>query len=693
MPQPFRRLEKRLDEARSKHFVGRSAELALFHDALTLDPPPFAVLWMVGPGGVGKSTLLGRFAMLVRQAGAQPIVVDARALVGTQSSLLDVLAREVGSAAAEVAQAFGGEGRSVLMIDTAEDLGQLEDWLREEFLPSLPARALVVIAGRRGPSPAWRTDPAWTDLLRVIALRNLSAQESRELLAARGIDPRIKPTLLAETHGHPLALALVADVLQQDPSARLLDLRSHPDVVSALLSRFVVDAPDDAHRQALEMAAHLRVINEEVLRFALGLADASLLYDWIASKSFSVPHAEGLYLHDLAAHAIDANHRRRNPESYVALHKRLRGPIIDRLRAGRGEEQYRAAMDLSWLHRFSAVLGAAVDWEGARSLVPSALGIADVPEVVEATRRFQGDAAASWIEQWIRLKPEAFVVVRSSPTKTLGYVASVVVDGSEVLAWDGPMDPRLKALVDHARATRPLRADDRFELCLWLSYETYVDPSALVSQMIIANSRTWFGTPTPTWSAYAVPARLDAWRPLMSYVDFHAIGDVDVGTTPNAMFVHDWRTVTPTAYLDMMAEREISGAMDEAAWNPPQELLALEHEEFVAQVKQALRDFCDDDALGANSLSKCRVAHDVPGLPAARLRAALELAVESLTRSGKDEAMHAALKLTYLDPTRTQEEAAELLGVPFSTFRRHLGTGIERVSAWLWEREMHGYPH
>ena len=254
------------------------------------------------------------------------------------------------------------------------------------------------------------------------------------------------------------------------------------------------------------------------------------------------------------------------------------------------------------------------------------------------------------------------------------------------------MDPRLKALVDHAGATRPIRADDRFELCLWLSYETHVDPGALVSQVIIANSRTWFGTPTPTWSAYAVSERVDEWRPVMSYLDFRAIGDIDLGTTQNAMFAHDWRTVTPTAFLDMMAEREISGATDEAAWDPPKELLALEHEEFVSRVKQALRDFCDDDLLSANPLSKCRVAHDVPGSHAVPLRGALELAAESLTRSGKDETLHAALKLTYLDPTRTQEEAAELLGVPFSTFRRHLGAGIERVSAWLWEREVHGYP-
>jgi hypothetical protein len=38
----------------------------------------------------------------------------------------------------------------------------------------------------------------------------------------------------------------------------------------------------------------------------------------------------------------------------------------------------------------------------------------------------------------------------------------------------------------------------------------------------------------------------------------------------------------------------------------------------------------------------------------------------------------------------TQEAAAERLGLPFSTYRRHLGSGIERITAWLWERELRG---
>jgi hypothetical protein len=51
------------------------------------------------------------------------------------------------------------------------------------------------------------------------------------------------------------------------------------------------------------------------------------------------------------------------------------------------------------------------------------------------------------------------------------------------------------------------------------------------------------------------------------------------------------------------------------------------------------------------------------------------------------------LERTYLEPAATQEVAAELLDLPFSTYRRHLKSGLERLCAWLWEGELYGMSH
>jgi hypothetical protein len=42
---------------------------------------------------------------------------------------------------------------------------------------------------------------------------------------------------------------------------------------------------------------------------------------------------------------------------------------------------------------------------------------------------------------------------------------------------------------------------------------------------------------------------------------------------------------------------------------------------------------------------------------------------------------------TYLQPAPTQADAADLLRLPMSTYRRHLATGIERITQMLWQRE------
>jgi len=63
-------------------------------------------------------------------------------------------------------------------------------------------------------------------------------------------------------------------------------------------------------------------------------------------------------------------------------------------------------------------------------------------------------------------------------------------------------------------------------------------------------------------------------------------------------------------------------------------------------------------------------------------------AVDALQRSPREAKLHRALYHTYLQPAPTQEHAAELLDLPFSTFRRHLKAGITRVTEMLWQKEI-----
>jgi AAA ATPase domain len=143
----------RLKSARRRRFVGRAAEVELFLGALALPEPPFSVLWIHGPGGVGKTTLLGALADAATDAGVGPVSLDLRAIEPSLPAFLAELGRAAGlPAEASPQEALAGRVPAVLLLDTFEAAVGLEDWLREEFVPALPVRALVVVAARNGTS-------------------------------------------------------------------------------------------------------------------------------------------------------------------------------------------------------------------------------------------------------------------------------------------------------------------------------------------------------------------------------------------------------------------------------------------------------------------------------------------------------------------------------------------------------------
>ncbi|GAA5055096.1 hypothetical protein HNP84_006154 [Thermocatellispora tengchongensis] len=61
-----------------------------------------------------------------------------------------------------------------------------------------------------------------------------------------------------------------------------------------------------------------------------------------------------------------------------------------------------------------------------------------------------------------------------------------------------------------------------------------------------------------------------------------------------------------------------------------------------------------------------------------------------MRRDPRAEKFHRALAATYLHGAPTQEVAAERLGLPFTSYRRYLAAGIERVCEDLWHRELYG---
>src|SRR5262249_51223792 len=152
-----------------------------------------------------------------------------------------------------------------LTIDSYDALIEIDPWIRHTFLPALPGRGVVVMAGRLPPPADWTLDPALGPIFRVLSLRNLSPADSRALLADRHVPADQQDQVLRFTHGHPLALVLVADVIANAGSGELFRPESAPNVLRELLVRLTASAPTPRHRRVMEACAQVRVTTEPLL--------------------------------------------------------------------------------------------------------------------------------------------------------------------------------------------------------------------------------------------------------------------------------------------------------------------------------------------------------------------------------------------------------------------------------------------
>jgi TolB-like protein/cytochrome c-type biogenesis protein CcmH/NrfG len=111
--------------------------------------------------------------------------------------------------------------------------------------------------------------------------------------------------------------------------------------------------------------------------------------------------------------------------------------------------------------------------------------------------------------------------------------------------------------------------------------------------------------------------------------------------------------------------------------------------EFESAVKDALRHYTQADLLAGNALLHTRLlTRSAAGAPTPQvLRTLLAETAKTLFAGERDQRLYRVLDLTYLNPAPKQEAAADRLGLSFSTYRRHLTAGVDRLIEWLWQQE------
>ncbi|MBI5670577.1 MAG: AAA family ATPase [Chloroflexi bacterium] len=688
-------LAGRIEAIRLSQFVGRTAEQMLLQSALGAETLPFNIVYIYGPGGVGKSTLLRTFAQQCARRAIPSLYLDLRNVEPSPDAFSEALRRVLNLNADDsaVAAMTAYATPFALLLDTYELAQPLDEWLREVFVPQLPANVLCVLAGRNPLSAPWRADPGLQSLLRVIPLHNLNPDESREYLQRRGVPVNRQEAVLAFTHGHPLALSLVADAFAQRGDFDFQP-EATPDVVKTLLEHFVQHVPGPAHRAALEVCSLVRLTTESLLASALDTPDVHDLFEWLRSLSFIEGRREGLFPHDLAREALVTDLRWRNPEWHTELHRRARTYYVNRLSQVAGQEQQRFLFDLIYLHRYNPVMRPFFDWQAGGSLTVEAMRPEDYGPIRAMVTKHEGEESSLIAKYWLSRLPQQVLVCRDHQRQPCGFMLLLPLHevGEEGAAFDPAVAACWKYLKNHA----PLRSGEVATLFrFWMSADEYQHVSPVQSLIAVNAARHYLFTPglAYTFLPCADPA---FWQEVMAYTDQQRIASADftVGDRRYGMFGHDWRAVPPVAWLERLAEREVGHEPDAAPTTAVRSLVVLSEADFGSAVRDALRDFTQADNLRANPLLQSRLVIERAGSQAREservtaLQSLIRSTADRLRESHRMGKAYKALYHTYFQPAPTQEQAAELVDLPFSTYRRHLKHAITWITDTLWQMEV-----
>src|SRR4051812_3469484 len=656
MTTPARTLADRLAQADEQRFVGRRRELELF-DRILVEEPPYHVVLLHGPGGMGKSTLLREVARRGRAAGFEPIMVDGRAL--------DPVPGEIERAVAGVEDLW----RPLLLFDTFERIEALGGWMRERLLPALPAGAVIVLAGRRAPDADWMQG-GWESLVMEVPLAPLGDDEALELLAAHGIaDDTIGRELLRWAEGSPLALTLGADTAREDRTWRPQRLDERPALAEALVRRLARPELGGAEHDVMAVAALARATDAALLADVLPDVDAADAETWLRGLTFAEEVGDGVALHDLVRRALRADLCARDPEREAELRRRLADALYVRAQGG----AVRRVVDLAEL-----VDDPMLRWGFGADSTPrhriDALHEGDVVALAELCHE-RGSSKQWWdaTQKLLLEAAEPAVLARDARGSICGYAYAVTPSAAPAAA---EADPVLGPWLEHAREHH-----DSFEgALLWrdavdFSSPTRGDIASPVLALVNTASLLRCGTASPRYVYLPIDTGNEVAVAYAQAVKAEHVPELDVVGQERSL--QCWvRDHGPGGIMRSLRD----AVYRELGLRPPTPTPSTPGVFAGEDVRAALRAFHQPMELARSPIARGKA----PAERAASVRAVLEEAVaNAFGEAPGEQLVQRIVERGYLDPRGGHEAAAHELNVSRATYFRRLREGSERVARYV----------
>jgi len=642
---PRRTLAARLEDRDRSRFAGRVDEVAFLVRCLDSDDPPASVVHVCGPGGVGKSSLLREVARHARDRGICVVAIDGRELGPAPGAIEAALRKE------EQAD------RLLVLLDSYERMVALDSYLRQELLPELPDRSLVLIAGRGTPDPGWFSG-GWEAVTARIDLTGLPPRDARRLLAARGLTDSRVTAIVDWAAGSPLALALAADAAIADPDWNAASAPDRPEILRALLHRLVETELHDIRPSALGIAVVARNVTPDLLRAVMSDEKLDEAYRQLSELTITERLGTGLTMHELARKALLADLRQRNP----VLERDLRRRVVDYLYSRGIAGDQMMMIDMAHLVE-NPLLRWGFSWDGNVSFRIDSVRSGDADRI-EALTREQDRLWWQLTRRYFAEAPDRVAVARDLSDRVCGFLVSMSLATAPAFADD---DPLAGPWLAHARRNAALG-----DSVMWHAAVDFTGEGKVQAMLGIAGVLRC-GSPSPRFAYLPIDPRLPG------AVEFaHALGaahlaDLDARLGGDVVQCHRL-DYGPGGLFAFMRDQIYNELGLPAPVPVPVPVADLE------TVRDILKNFGVP-----RELARSQLAHGSSVLERAESvqRLVWQAVDEAFGDSETEKLLRSVLIAGYLKPLRSHEEAASKLLLSRAAYFRRLRTAVERLAEYM----------
>jgi hypothetical protein len=384
--------------------------------------------------------------------------------------------------------------------------------------------------------------------MRCIQLSSLSREESSHLLEVHAVDKAAHGAITELSHGHPLALVLLAAEMRK--YGRIPSSLGR-DAVRELIKRCVSGAPTPLHRAALEVSARARTTTVTLLADVVDPLQAPILFNWLSEQCYMNVGARGLSPHDLVRDVVDENLRWRDPEGSRELDGALNRCLLSQLRNGRHDSH--TAMELQFLERNSAVMKRYFEFGALGSVSIGAATTTDWDGIARLRDAGLPPKEKKMFDLWSGHPATRTFVARRPDGSVCGVTLILEIDRVDDVTADE--DPIVSAV--RRSLSQSLLGSDGVSLMsrFTIPEGDRREASPAMNALQICHLMHW-ATEHDLHLWIIVAHHPDHFAPLLAEMHFERMLGCDqtVGGMPVGCFVHDWKSEPWLVWRDRRKE-------------------------------------------------------------------------------------------------------------------------------------------